>query len=367
MNAIRLLLILFLAPFALPAYAQGKTGYASVQQQYPAVQQHQSPDDSLSRVEECRPRSGLPNFFGKLKSGKAVTIAYLGGSITEAGNGYREQSAAWIQKQYPAAKITAVNAGVGGTGSDLACFRLQEQVLSRHPDLVFVEFAVNDKDTDTTRIHETMEGIVRQIWKNDAATDICFVYTLTADLAPVLAAGRLPAAARAMEDIAQYYHIPSVDMCLKIIDLFGKGDLVFKGRPEDYPGKMVFSADNVHPYPQTGHRLYTEALARSLQRMSGAGEAVAAPHDPGLPVTANRYENAQMIPSDRLKRTGEWKNLSPATENAGVLSPQPFPVLLKADHAGASIIVRFRGTMVGLYDVVGPGSGKWDVFLDGKP
>jgi|GEM_PF-1041860 len=367
MNAIRLFLILALAPFVLQARAHDKTGYTSARQQFPAVQQHPSPDDPLSRVEESRPRNGLPNFFRKLKSGKAVTIAYLGGSITEAGSGYREQSAAWIQKQYPAAKITAVNAGVGGTGSDLACFRLQKQVLSRHPDLVFVEFAVNDKDTDTTRIHETMEGIVRQVWKNDAATDICFVYTLTADLAPVLAAGRLPAAARAMEDIAQYYHIPSVDMCLKIIDLFRKGDLVFNGRPEDYPGKMVFSADNVHPYPQTGHRLYTEALTRSLQQMSGIGKGVAAPHNPGPPLTANRYEDTQMISSDRLKKTGEWEKLSAAKGNGGTLTPVPFPVLIKADHAGASIIVRFRGTMVGLYDVVGPGSGKWDVFLDGKP
>jgi hypothetical protein len=32
---------------------------------------------------ECHERSGLPNVFVSLESGKAVRIAYLGGSITE--------------------------------------------------------------------------------------------------------------------------------------------------------------------------------------------------------------------------------------------------------------------------------------------
>ncbi len=260
----------------------------------------------------------------------------------------------------------AINAGVGGTGSDLACFRLRNQVLDFHPDLVFVEFAVNDKDTDTARVHETMEGIVRQIWKSNAGTDICFVYTLTADLAPVLSSGKLPVAARAMEDIAQHYGIPSVDMCLEIIALLSKDSLVFKGRPEDYPGKMVFSADNVHPYPQTGHRLYTEALARSFRRMEKINKTGAGAHHMGLPVTANRYEQVEIITADHLTKTGEWRKVIPSNEDDGALSPHPFPVLLKSDHPGASIVLKFRGAMVGLYDVVGPGSGKWDVFIDGQ-
>ena len=33
---------------------------------------------------------------------------------------------------------------MGGTGSDLGVFRLQHDVLRQRPDLVFIEFAVND-------------------------------------------------------------------------------------------------------------------------------------------------------------------------------------------------------------------------------
>lgn len=325
------------------------------------------PQDSLSQVRECRPRQGLPNFFKKLKAGREVTVAWLGGSITQAAGGYREQSTAWLQKTYPGTKISAINAGVGGTGADLAAFRVKSQVLAFHPDLVFVEFAVNDKNTDTARIHETMEGIVRQIWQQDGGTDICFVYTMTAEMAPELAMNRLPAAARAMEDIAQYYHIPSVDMCLEAVALASAGKMVFKGRENEYPGQMVFSADNVHPYPQTGHRLYTEALTRSLRQMDRGTDTAAQIHDPGKALTRNRYEQAQMLPADQMKSTGQWVTVENSKDGAGVLTPRPFPVLLKSGQPGASLIVRFTGTMVGLYDVVGPGSGKWETILDGQP
>jgi lysophospholipase L1-like esterase len=321
--------------------------------------------DTLSILRELRPRRGLPNVFGKLNAGKPVTIAYLGGSITQAANGYREQSTAWLQAQYPAAKITAINAGVGGTRSDLGAFRLRSQVLDRHPDLVFVEFAVNDMNTDTAAIHEAMEGIVRQIRANDPATDICFVYTMTGAMAEVLSQGRLPPGARAMEDVAEYYHIPSIDMCVQIMELYKAGSLIFQGKPEEHSGKLVFSPDNVHPYAQTGHRLYTEAIVRSFREMSDFRRA-GVPTSLASSMSQDRLEHVQMIPASRLTTTGQWTVVQPLGEGAGVLSPDPFATLLKTTVPGSGLVVTFDGTMIGLYDVIGPGTGTWEVWVDGK-
>jgi beta-N-acetylhexosaminidase len=339
-----------------------------------------APDpDTLSILRELRPRRGLPNVFAKLKAGQPVTIVYLGGSITQAANGYRQQSAAWLQAQYPAAKIMAINAGVGGTRSDLGAFRLKSQVLDQNPDLVFVEFAVNDMNTDTTMIHEAMEGIVRRIRANDPATDICFVYTMMGAMAEVLSQDRLPPGARAMEDVAEYYQIPSIDMCVQIMELYKAGSLIFQGKPGDHPDKsgdhpatLVFSPDNVHPYPETGHRLYTEAIARSFLQMSGPdqGQASAAPadvpHPLPPPMTPDRLEHVQMVPADKLTTTGQWTVVQPSGEGEGVLSPEPFSTLLKTTRPGSALVVNFDGTMIGLYDVIGPGTGTWEVWLDGK-
>ena len=50
----------------------------------------------------------------------------------------------WFQDTFPQAKLTAVNAAIGGTGSDLGALRCAVDVIAQRPDLVFVEFNIND-------------------------------------------------------------------------------------------------------------------------------------------------------------------------------------------------------------------------------
>ena len=94
-------------------------------------------------------------------TGAEIKIGYLGGSIT-AQNGWRVQTLAHFRQACPQASFTEINAAIGGTGSDLGVFRVQQDVLSKGPDLLFVEFAVNDGGADPQRIIRAMEGIVRQ-------------------------------------------------------------------------------------------------------------------------------------------------------------------------------------------------------------
>ncbi len=85
----------------------------------------------------------LGRVFTKLKAGRPVTIAYFGGSIT-AAPGYRVQVTKWFRDQFPNAEVREVNAAIGGTGSDLGVFRCGVDVAAHDPDLVFVEFNIND-------------------------------------------------------------------------------------------------------------------------------------------------------------------------------------------------------------------------------
>ena len=122
-------------------------------------------------------RGGLGNVLAKLKGDGAANIAYFGGSIT-AQAGWRVKTLEWFRDTWPAAKVTEINAAIGGTGSDLGVFRCGQDVLAHKPDFVFVEFAVNDGGAAPDSIYRTMEGIVRQIWRANPETDICFVYTI---------------------------------------------------------------------------------------------------------------------------------------------------------------------------------------------
>ena len=92
--------------------------------------------EELAAAAECHARGGLPNFFAKLRAGGEVRIAYLGGSIT-AQEGWRPKTLNWFQEQFPLAKVSQINAAIGGTGSDLGVFRLKQDVLDQRPDLLF--------------------------------------------------------------------------------------------------------------------------------------------------------------------------------------------------------------------------------------
>ena len=282
------------------------------------------PPKNLKTVEirspnELSVRNGLPNFCRKLRAGEPVRIAYFGGSIT-AQEGWRPQSLEYFRSLSPTGKVEQIHAAIGGTGSELGAFRLEQDVLRHKPDLVFVEFAVNDAGTSPYRIRQSMEGIVRHIWKVLPETDICFVYTVTASNIPDLLAGRAKRSTSTMEEIADYYNIPSVSFEPEIARLVKAGKLVMQSSDQgltrvsgdalnldsdiavDKDGKIPFSKDGVHPYLNTGHVLYTGVLKRAFPKIAEAGKP--GPHAPlPAPMVKNNFENAVMLPLDRKEVT----------------------------------------------------------------
>ncbi|MCD0488971.1 SGNH/GDSL hydrolase family protein [Pedobacter sp. MC2016-14] len=318
--------------------------------------------DQLDNLKEFDQRNGLPNFFSKLKAGKQVTVAYFGGSITAAKDGWRDQSVSWLQSQYPKAMVKQINAAVGGTGSDLGVFRLKNDVLTYRPDLVFVEFAVNDGSLDPARIHETMEGIVRQIWRADPLTDICFVYTLSGNMVPKITEGKLWPSMLAMEHIANHYDIPSVKFAPEVVQQIKTGKVIFQGKPEENTDKIVFTTDNVHPLPKTGQRIYAEILVKNLRVMADHARTVA--HKLGKPYTRENWEDAEMISLRDIVKAGSWQELTQQDSVARMLRNR-FPVLYKSVVPGASLKLKFNGRLAGIYDVVGPGCGQYVVTVDG--
>ena len=105
----------------------------------------------------------------KAQAGEQVTIGYLGGSITMGSLSstpetcYAYLSWLWWKEQFPRADIRYVNAGIGGTTSHFGTARVDDDLLYAKPDVVFVEFSVNDDNTE--HFMETYEGLVRRLLK----------------------------------------------------------------------------------------------------------------------------------------------------------------------------------------------------------
>ena len=324
------------------------------------------PETPAVTAVECRPRGGLPNFFAKAKAGGDVRVAYLGGSIT-AAPGWRVFSLDRLKKEFPTATFREISAAIGGTGSDLGAFRVGHDVIAHQPDLVFVEFAVNDGGTPPEQILATMEGIVRQILRANAATDICFVYTLSEPNLPDLAKGVFPRAASTMEAVADHYAIPSVHYGVEVNRRIADGTLIFKGeKPEKLDAAatpMLFSSDGVHPHVETGQRLYADVLARALTTIQAAAMA-AAPHAMPEPRRADNWEKAKLIPIDESMLRGDWKRVTPADDERAKSFAERMPVLWKAEKPGAELVVAYTGTRLGVYDLLGPGGGTVSVRID---
>ena len=133
----------------------------------------------------------FPQLHQKLKSGKPATVIFLGGSITmgakaDKGRSYRELVGTWLSKTYPKAKIKLVNRGIGSTGSILGAFRFEEQILNEKPDLLFIEFCVNDMGSGPLALnnphsekspYRTLSGLVRRA--RQANPEMAIVMPLT--------------------------------------------------------------------------------------------------------------------------------------------------------------------------------------------
>lgn len=320
-------------------------------------------------LEELAPRGGLPNVHARLDAGEPVRVAFLGGSIT-AAQGWRVLVRDHLKATYPKSTITEIFAAIPGTDSAFGACRLGAQVLAYSPDLLFVEFAVNDIGADPARIRAAMEGIVRQTWQANPRTDIAFIYTLSQAQLPDLQAGRPAATSRAMEEVASHYGIPSLQFGVEVARLADAGQLLFKGSPtgldaegRDATGNLVFSADGTHPLP-AGHRLYFSVIERALPRLL-TGDA--APHVLPAPLTPAPWETASILPVEKLKRTGDWRLLAPGDKRTAWQPANLTPPTWLATSPGSATVFTFTGSAFGLAGLKTSDSGRFRVTVDDRP
>lgn len=228
----------------------------------------------------------LAEFFRKLQAGEEVTAAFLGGSITQgssAGNDlcYARLTANWLQEQFPDAKVNYVNAGIGATGSYIGVHRCDAQVLSQNPDIVFVDFSVNDTTERTELNKTTYESLMRKLWFAESSPAIVTI-AMTQDNGTSFQEYH--------GEIVKRYDIPMISYKNAILDIIDKG----------YIKWTDISDDNIHPNVP-GHALLTDLITNYLQsviddldNISGEESDFSQPSDSG-----EKYVNAKLLrPSD---------------------------------------------------------------------
>lgn len=246
-------------------------------------------------------RGTLAHTRQALRRGK-LTVGFLGGSITDPrpGHNWPEGVCAWLTRTFPKARLVVENAAIGATGSDLAVFRAERDILSRGCDLVFVEYAVNDGGTPTDRRNRTREGLVRKLLA-DTGRDVVCTYTFCQDMYADMMADRLPPSIAEFEAIAAHYNIGSVWMGLHALNEVRAGQMRWE----------AWLPDGLHPQ-HLGSQCYADSVNAFLaQELCGASRRGAKAIPCGArrpaPLFPGNWEHTALLPWDAVSTQGPWR------------------------------------------------------------
>lgn len=304
-------------------------------------------------------------------------VAYLGGSITAGSGGntnitYKDNAgsghARWasqltkryFQKMYPNKTVVEVNAGVGGTPSDLGLFRMQKDVIdpcgTAGPDVVFVEFAVNDmwsSNSNPTYVHQTMEGIVRQLAHLPKQPVVIFIYT-AASRDDGTGFTKYLTSASVHQQVADYYGIGSINLCQYVAngtDIDGN-EIVW-----DKTKSNTWTGDNTHPNDK-GYTHYTDYIMKQFQDSPQSYFKKLTWQE--IPMSGYEFGKPEAIPFDKAGAvyTGTWAKQT----LVGTLG-----VSNVTTDANATITMNFKGRAFGVYAARGKNGATVSFSVDDKP
>ena len=236
----------------------------------------------------------LKNLMKRAAKGESLVIGFLGGSITQGSLSSTPKTCyaylvyEWWKKSFPNAAFSFVNGGIGGTTSHYGGARAWKDVLCYRPDIVTVDFSVNDDANEF--FEETYEGTLRRLLAAPSAPAVVVLNNVFYDTGKN--------AQNYHNRIADHYGIPHVSI----------KDTVY---PDVESGKIVradITPDNLHPNDK-GHRLVADEICKLLDSIKAemeeetiVGENIEGKNTKTeasvllpAPLTENAYEHSRLI------------------------------------------------------------------------
>ena len=288
----------------------------------------------------------LADAMKRAQAGEKITIGTIGGSITQGtaasttDERYANRALQWWAKTFPKAQLDFVNAGIGATDSYIGVHRVDADLLSKKPDVVIVEFSVND--TDAALNLQTYDSLVRKILQAENHPAVILLFTTQED-------------GTSLQDthmqIGSAYNLPMISYKNAVL-------------PEIEAGKFTWkdiSPDNIHPN-SVGHGIigellwsYFNSVYAKLDQIDTSDLTFTAP-----PVTKDLYAKGQLLDS---------KTLTPKTmqgfEQAKVSNQFPNDWTTKE---GGELTFEVTGSNIGVlyYKTVDGKSGQYCVYVDDR-
>ena len=302
--------------------------------------------------------SNLDNVLYHIKTDKAATVTFLGGSITNM-NGWRNKVCAYLTDTYPATAFRFINAGIPSLGSLPHAFRFKQDVLDKgKTDLLFLEAAVNDhvNGTNEQTQRRAMEGIIRHALTANPQMNIVLMAFADEDKMADYRAGKVPLEVQVHEELAKKYHLPFINLAKEVTTRIDAHEFTWKDDFKD-----------LHPSP-FGQQLYFNTIKQLL---------VVALNKPvpeklvsvKLPKASQPFNYANgvygdihnAIAKDGFTVVESWEPSDGVSTREGFVK---VPMLVSG-KAHASLMYPFTGRTVGICIVSGPDAGVISYSIDG--
>lgn len=229
--------------------------------------------------------------------GVSVDVEDLGVTVngtTYENSRYVDRVVNWFDTTFQDSQVTKVNAGISGTPSFFGTFRLQKDVLQYNPDLVIVEFSVNDGgsyELDDGYMLDAYETIVRKCLESGAAVVTVFtVNNLTYTTTNIGSSWQAY-----HKEIADHYNVPTISYHNAI---YPDGEWI--------TAWTKLSGDNVHPNV-VGHALLANCITSYFEDVY-AMTSHASTEIPTEWLHNNTLENTEMICMD--DESIEWSGMA---------------------------------------------------------
>lgn len=276
--------------------------------------------------------------------GKPLRVLTLGGSITQGGGGN-----GWIgdamRQQFPDAPVSIYNAGMSAMDSRHATYRLQRDVIDNQPDIVIIEFTVNDKSKPDQETLRTVESLIRKLKTLKNPPAVIMLEAADRDR---------PAGAVPPQRLAGlHYGLLNIDLNTALNRHLSDGGPKF----ED------LMSDRVHPN-NTGHQFYAQTIMAALKpyiERSRSKETLPAP--PELPPQLSGQELTLDGRLGAIPATAGWQ-LKPVTP--GWYS-RFFLGTTASRTPGDVLEIPFRGQTAGIFFEMSTANGLIYASVDGAP
>ena len=199
----------------------------------------------------------LANKLEAAENGESLTLAYLGGSITE-GKNYSNPFTSYIRSTFAKGSFKEINAGMSGTSSVVGLVRSQNDILNANPDIIVLEFSVNDHEDIMYK--KCYESLVKKCLSQPNEPAVIILINRSK--------GGFSSQTQ-MEAIGKNFNVPVISMNNALTKAFSSGFLT----ADDY------FTDEYHPH-ENGGKLIADCMAyfvRQAMRSENRGNTYTMP------------------------------------------------------------------------------------------